>query len=380
MVDSSVGALARALELGLSLTKDEEVDLALDEGDGSEQAGGEPRWCLVGTVLIRKRYNLEAMERTLAEIWRPVRGMHTRILGDNLFAFYFFHPVDLQRVLTNGPWYFVNHVMVLQAAEPGRQVRRDDLFEVPFWIQIYGLPSDRMTVVSSQKIVVELGQLLEVDADDDHIEWDCELGLEMVVVGSPLDKPYLEDLRASSWRMQYRNMANNDHWLWNGVGKAVIEEPWRRSFHPTLESSQLPGQGSSYGNNSNGRDWWRDEELIKFHSFTCQWRNDQITQAKISINQIDWQRNLQCGETLDKVNQGPLILDHQIDAHSLNLSQTYDSTIKESGNGKAVIEAIKRDFLRETLDLNVVQQEGQAQQESAKPVVETGLATLDFHI
>ncbi|GLT94948.1 hypothetical protein SLE2022_126580 [Rubroshorea leprosula] len=247
MAESSIGALARALEMGLSLTKDEEVDLALDEGDGSGPAGGETRWCLVGTVLIHKRYNLEAMERNLAEIWRPVKGMHMRILGDNLFAFYFFHPVDLQRVLTNGPWYFVNHVMVLQATEPGRQVRRDDLFEVAFWIQIYGLPPDRMTVDTGRKIGAGLGRLLEVDAGDgnmwateyirvrvaidtrkplrrlmkltlkegpirvsfryerlpnfcyccgklDHIERDCELGLEMDAARSTLEKPYPEDL------------------------------------------------------------------------------------------------------------------------------------------------------------------------------------------
>ncbi|GLU09741.1 hypothetical protein SLE2022_265850 [Rubroshorea leprosula] len=100
------------------------------------------------------------MERTLADIWQPVKGMHMRILGDNFFAFYFFHPVDMQRVLVDGPWFFVNHVMVLKAAEPRRQVCRDDLFEVPFWIQIYDLPPNRMPMASGRQIGVEMGHLL----------------------------------------------------------------------------------------------------------------------------------------------------------------------------------------------------------------------------
>ncbi|GLU21288.1 hypothetical protein SLE2022_374340 [Rubroshorea leprosula] len=259
MAESSVGALVRALATGLSLTANEQVDLALDEAEGSASTGEDTRWCLIGTVLIKKRYNMEALERTLADIWRPVKGMHMRILGDNFFAFYFFHLVDMQRVFADGLWFFVNHVPVLKAAEPGRQVCHDDLFEVPFWIQIYDLPPDPMTMASGQKIGAEMGHLLDVDAGDgkvwaneyirvrvtvdarkplrrgmkltlkegpiwvlfryerlpnlyyccgklDHVEWDCELGLEMVGV-EPLEKPYTIICR------QCRGKCSTEVWL-----------------------------------------------------------------------------------------------------------------------------------------------------------------------
>ncbi|GKV02665.1 hypothetical protein SLEP1_g15064 [Rubroshorea leprosula] len=106
---------------------------------------------------------MEAMEDTLADVWRPVKGMHMRVLGKNLFAFYFFHPVDMQRVLAVGPRHFVNHVMVLKEVPIGKHVTRDKLYEVPFWIQIHGLPPDRLTIETSKQIGAGLGRCVEVD-------------------------------------------------------------------------------------------------------------------------------------------------------------------------------------------------------------------------
>ncbi|GKU93023.1 hypothetical protein SLEP1_g6663 [Rubroshorea leprosula] len=130
MTDPSVRDLTTALGKRLSLTVEEDVGLDLDDSDEAQWSGGGARWCLVSTVLTRKKYNLEAMENTLAGIWRPVKGMHMRILGNNFFAFYFFHPVDMQQVLAVGPWRFANHVMVLQESAAGRPVKKEDLFEI----------------------------------------------------------------------------------------------------------------------------------------------------------------------------------------------------------------------------------------------------------
>ncbi|GLT52661.1 hypothetical protein SLA2020_259880 [Shorea laevis] len=163
MADASVRDLTKALGERLSLTVEENVGLTLDDGDDLPTVRGGWKGCLVGTVLIKKRYNMEAMEHTLANVWRPVKGMHMRVLGSNLFAFYFFHPVDMQRVLAVGPWHFANHVMVLKEMPTGKQVSRDDLYEVPFWIQIHGLPPDRLTIETGKRIGAEVGRCVEVD-------------------------------------------------------------------------------------------------------------------------------------------------------------------------------------------------------------------------
>ncbi|GLT67168.1 hypothetical protein SLA2020_394960 [Shorea laevis] len=106
MGDSSVHDLTIALGERLSLTAKENLRLSLDDGEGISIAGGSWKGCLVGMILIKKRYNMEAMENTLKNVWRLVKGMHMRVLGTNLFAFYFFQPVDMQRVMAVGPWNF----------------------------------------------------------------------------------------------------------------------------------------------------------------------------------------------------------------------------------------------------------------------------------
>ncbi|GLT37624.1 hypothetical protein SLA2020_119290 [Shorea laevis] len=262
-----------ALGERLSLTTEEEVGVDLEDGDAIELATGRSSYCLMGTVLIRKRYNKEAMENTPAGVWRPVKGMHMRVLGKNLFVFYFFHPVDMQRVLAVDPWKFSNHVMALWEAQGGKRITKEDLYEVPFWIQIHGLPPDRLTSGTGKRIGEVLGRFLEVDdgggdawgeeyirvrvAIDarkplrqgmklslqagpiwvdfryerllnfcyccgmlDHVERDCELGLEMEKQGVT-DRPYEERLRALPKYMQRMDETSGERWLRDAAGNPV---------------------------------------------------------------------------------------------------------------------------------------------------------------
>ncbi|GKV32611.1 hypothetical protein SLEP1_g41204 [Rubroshorea leprosula] len=85
MAESNVRDLTIAMGKQLSLTADEDVGLDLDDGIGNGPDGGVSKWCIVGTVLTRKRFNMEAMESTLAGVWRPVKGMHMRILEHSMY-------------------------------------------------------------------------------------------------------------------------------------------------------------------------------------------------------------------------------------------------------------------------------------------------------
>ncbi|GLU08008.1 hypothetical protein SLE2022_249390 [Rubroshorea leprosula] len=288
MVDTHVRDLTIAMGKQLSLTAEEDIGLDLDDGNGIDLEGDISKWCLVDTVLTRKRYNMEALESTLAGVWRPVKGMHMKSLGNNLFALYFFHPVDMKRIMAAGPWRFADHVMVLKEVQEGKPVAKEDLVEVPFWIQIYGLPPGRMTKATGERIGAELGRLLEVDAGDgrvwgmefirvrvcinsrkplrrgmklslkdgplwisfkyerlphfcywcgmlDHVEQDCELGLEMEST-SLIEHPYDDSLRAMPKRGKQGAAANTGRWLRDASGNPVREEPRWRSQNPKMES------------------------------------------------------------------------------------------------------------------------------------------------
>ncbi|GKV46592.1 hypothetical protein SLEP1_g53565 [Rubroshorea leprosula] len=167
MAESNVKALTAALGKQLSLTAEEDVGLDLDDGNCHEPEEGTSKWCIVGTVLTRKRYNMEAMESKLAGVWRPVKA---------------------------GPWRFADHVMVLKETQGGTLVSKDELFEVPFWIQIHGLPPSRITEATGRRIGVELGHLLEVDTGDGHV-W----GLDFIRVRVLIDsrKPLCRGMKLS---------------------------------------------------------------------------------------------------------------------------------------------------------------------------------------
>ncbi|GLT35042.1 hypothetical protein SLA2020_095260 [Shorea laevis] len=297
-MESNVRDLTEALGERLSLTAEEDVGVDLEDADEVDLARRHSRYCLVGKVLIRKRYNMEAMENTLAGVWRPVKGMHMRVLDQNLFAFYFFHPVDMQRVLAVGPWKFSNHVMVLQEAQDGRQVTTEDLYEVLFWVQIHGLPPDRLTAASGRRIGEELGRFIEVDDGGgdawgveyirvrvaldarkplrrgmklslrmgqiwvdfryerlpnfcyccgmlDHVEWDCELGLDMEKQGVT-ERPYSEELRAQPKSRQRIDETHGGRWLRDAAGNPVAAKVGHGRSILSLASARNKGLVGSF--------------------------------------------------------------------------------------------------------------------------------------
>ncbi|GLU18276.1 hypothetical protein SLE2022_345830 [Rubroshorea leprosula] len=309
MAESNVQDLTIAMGKQLSLTADEDVGLDLDDGIGNDPDGGVSKWCIVGTVLTRKRFNMEAMESTLAGVWRPVKGMHMRILGHNHFALYFFHPVDMNRVLAAGPWRFADHVMILKEAHDGKMITKEELFEVPFWIQIHDLPPSRMTEATGRRIGAEIGRLIEVDAGNghvwgtdyirvrvfidsgkplrrgmklslkdglvwvsfryerlphfcyccgmlDHVERDYEVGLELEHMGVT-ERPYDDRLRAASKRDRQEAATNNGRWLRDAAGFPTGENSRERhqlpklGRRPVLEMSNVHGRAIGM----NGRDY-----------------------------------------------------------------------------------------------------------------------------
>ena len=71
------------------------------------------RLCLFGKFLSDKAVNFNAMKTTLATLWRPMRGVKIKNLGQQLFSFQFYHDMDLERVISQGPWSFDQSILVL---------------------------------------------------------------------------------------------------------------------------------------------------------------------------------------------------------------------------------------------------------------------------
>ncbi|KAL8533770.1 hypothetical protein ACS0TY_009969 [Phlomoides rotata] len=53
-----------------------------------------------------------SMKNMMATIWRPMRGVTIRSIGEGRYLLQFFHSLDVQRVMTRSLWFFNNHPLI----------------------------------------------------------------------------------------------------------------------------------------------------------------------------------------------------------------------------------------------------------------------------
>lgn len=124
----------------MSLNDEGDEGLILEETN-VEVAKTDLSFCLVGSFLTNRKINFQAMQDTLASIWRPVKGVYMEETNTpNLFMFKFFHELDVQRVLDDGPWSFNNQALMVKRLELGERLSDIQLSEMYIWVQVYELP------------------------------------------------------------------------------------------------------------------------------------------------------------------------------------------------------------------------------------------------
>lgn len=94
----------------ISLEDEDGSGLLLDatylSNNVSDEQGFDAKLCIVGRFLSEGRVDLPAIQKTMAELWRPGMGVYMRELDVNLFLFQFYHEVDVKRVKEGCPWSF----------------------------------------------------------------------------------------------------------------------------------------------------------------------------------------------------------------------------------------------------------------------------------
>ncbi|KAA3467450.1 5'-nucleotidase surE [Gossypium australe] len=95
---------------GLSLLDEEEEAFQEEEGI----VNGNYKFCLVGRCLTDSVVHFPSLRNTMADLWHPIGGICITDLGDKRYLFQFFHEVDIQRVIGGAPWFFNNHLLILQ--------------------------------------------------------------------------------------------------------------------------------------------------------------------------------------------------------------------------------------------------------------------------
>ncbi|KAH1082943.1 hypothetical protein J1N35_022704 [Gossypium stocksii] len=133
---------------------DEEEDVFCED---ASVVDNEYKYCLVGLCLIDSTAHFLSLRNTIAELWHPIGGVFILDLREKRYLFYFFHDIDINRVLAGTPWFFNNHLLILHKIQPGEDPVLVPLSTFEFWIQIHDLPTGMMTEAIAKQFGTFLG-------------------------------------------------------------------------------------------------------------------------------------------------------------------------------------------------------------------------------
>ncbi|CAN1774565.1 hypothetical protein LINPERHAP1_LOCUS13013 [Linum perenne] len=119
---------------------------------------------MVGMFMTSKAINFNIMQHSLANAWRPGRGVTMEDLGGRLILFRFYHERDLRWVLDNGPWSWDRALLVMRELRPGDVPTLEPLTHADLWIQIHNLPLKFCTERVGKVMGAAVGEVLAYDS------------------------------------------------------------------------------------------------------------------------------------------------------------------------------------------------------------------------
>ncbi|KAI8026147.1 hypothetical protein LOK49_LG02G02730 [Camellia lanceoleosa] len=138
------------------------LDLELEEG--TDECVDSSYIRLIGKILTSKALNKQAITHIILEVWKTRAKITISSWPKNVFLFRFGSEEDRALVLRNAPWSVMGNLLVLQPLPVGKAISEMDFSYCPFWIQVHGLPMDKMTRRNGQIIANSIGKLIGVEA------------------------------------------------------------------------------------------------------------------------------------------------------------------------------------------------------------------------
>ncbi|MFQ6655135.1 hypothetical protein Gotur_025827 [Gossypium turneri] len=102
------------------------------------------QFCLVGRCLTDSVVHFSSLRNTMADLWHPIGGICITEAGEKRYLFQFFNVIDFDRVKAGTPWFFNNHLLILETIPKGVNLAIIDLKFTEFWLQVHDLPPGSM--------------------------------------------------------------------------------------------------------------------------------------------------------------------------------------------------------------------------------------------
>ncbi|XVF85272.1 hypothetical protein PTKIN_Ptkin17bG0104600 [Pterospermum kingtungense] len=116
----------------VSLVDSDDEEDVLIEVDWVDDSKKIKDFCLVGTMLIRKPYTLDAMRTTFIKAWQVSHALHIKEFSERLF--HFASKMEKGKVFFLQPWTFNKSLMVMRALEDTDNIEDIDMDWCSFWV------------------------------------------------------------------------------------------------------------------------------------------------------------------------------------------------------------------------------------------------------
>jgi 14-3-3 protein epsilon len=140
------------------------------------------------------------MKVTMADVWRPVKGVKIKEATTGLFLFQFAHVLDMEAVLQGGPWAFNNQMLIMERVQLGVQIENIPLHHVDLWVQVHNLPTGLMAERVGKTLANFIGSFVEYDKNNTGSFWREYMRIRVRVdIRQPLKKDTRVKNQGGSW-------------------------------------------------------------------------------------------------------------------------------------------------------------------------------------
>jgi hypothetical protein len=145
-----------------------EVEATEQEMNGLVTRGSS---CLVGKLIAEHIVGKDTIKATLLRGWRPSGQIVFKVLGANLFLLDFEHVWDKAEVLHGRPWVFEGNLFSVEDFNGSIAPAKMEFDKAFFWVRMFHLPLGCMSEAMGVKLGSSVGQVEEVETDEDGIGW-----------------------------------------------------------------------------------------------------------------------------------------------------------------------------------------------------------------
>ena len=129
---------------------------------------------------------MEAMTKTFSPLWRSLKGFEVRKISDHVLLFTFEKKEEVERIMSNAPWSFDKHLMVLQWYDKGVSLRFLEFKRIPIWVQIHDSSFKFMNKTVAVKLYEVVGAICQ-SSDEGEMDGGSFLCMKVVIdISKPL--------------------------------------------------------------------------------------------------------------------------------------------------------------------------------------------------